>query len=225
MKKLTLLVTCLFFANFAKSAILRCNNNPTVLGTYLTAQAAHDAAIAGDTIHLEPTNFGSYGNLSITKKIVLISTGNFLNQNPGIQANNSSGYCDRIDIISGGENSVISAKLNGRIFVEVSNVFISNTYCQDVQLGYNSGAQINNVIISKCFLHGNGVGMSSLCSDIIISNNYLNGIYIANPNSSATITYNVIENPGFTAISNSIISNNIFYSANPYVFPNSIVIE
>ncbi|QLH46027.1 MAG: hypothetical protein HWD58_10595 [Bacteroidota bacterium] len=56
-------------ATLTKAAILRVNNNPNVTGAniYSNAQAAHDAATAGDTIHLEPVAFGNYGDLNVSK--------------------------------------------------------------------------------------------------------------------------------------------------------------
>ena len=47
--------------------IRRCNNNPGVTGVnmYTTIQAAHDAAVAGDIIYVEPSN-ANYGALTCT---------------------------------------------------------------------------------------------------------------------------------------------------------------
>jgi hypothetical protein len=48
----------------------RVNNNPGISADFTTAQVAHDAASAGDTIHLEPS-LTNYGGLNITKKLAV----------------------------------------------------------------------------------------------------------------------------------------------------------
>jgi hypothetical protein len=71
-------------SNIAQARILRVNNTgislapraPNILPIYVTAQAANDPAVSGDTIHIEPSGI-SYGNLTVTKQLVIIGNGYF----------------------------------------------------------------------------------------------------------------------------------------------------
>ncbi len=69
MKKAILLCLLAFsFSTFAQT-IRRVNNSPGITGAniYASAQSAHDAAIAGDIIYLEPSENTNYGDLIITQ--------------------------------------------------------------------------------------------------------------------------------------------------------------
>ena len=80
MKKsvLTLFLLALIAFGSDGQTIRRCNNNPGVTGVnmYTTIQAAHDAAVAGDIIYLEPSSV-SYGNLDARKRLTIIGNGYF----------------------------------------------------------------------------------------------------------------------------------------------------
>lgn len=213
MKNLILSFALFLVVNYAQATILRVNNHPYVTGAnvYTNAQAAHDAATSGDTIHLEPTLLGSYGNLVINKKIILISTGDFTSQNPGIQSGiYPNGFLDQIVLVAGSENSIISAKVNGYIWIEANNILITHSSCTYVSFGGYSGYPstafntiTKSIISSQIILY-------SQTADLILSNNVIGGIYFGATNSSAIITHNVIglQNNGVD-IYNSIVSNNI----------------
>ena len=56
MKKLnTLIAIFILITTIVNAKIWRVNNNSGVIADYTTVQAAHNAASAGDTIHLEPS--------------------------------------------------------------------------------------------------------------------------------------------------------------------------
>lgn len=90
MKKTVFTLIALFVFVNAFSTIRRVNNNPGVVlnaagpaFVYNNFEAAHAAASTTvvDTIYLEPSDI-NYGSISITKKIVLIGPGYFLDKNP-----------------------------------------------------------------------------------------------------------------------------------------------
>jgi hypothetical protein len=72
-----LFVSLSFFAQ--AQTIRRVNATPGVTGVniYTTAQAAHDASVAGDIIYFEPVNADetNYGSLAINRRVTLISSG------------------------------------------------------------------------------------------------------------------------------------------------------
>lgn len=218
-KKIFFSIAMLFVATLTKAAILRVNNNPNVTGAniYSNAQAAHDAANAGDTIHLEPAVFGNYGNLNITKKITLISTGDFIAQNPNNQANSNTGSCGSISINAGGENSVISARVSN-LYVYVSNIFVTNSSCQNLNIS-NGAAMvgISNIMVSKCVLYYVDIydyynNPSTAITDVLINNNIIKGYLSMGGHSSATISNNFISTEYTSShFRNSTLSNNILY--------------
>lgn len=100
MKKIILLS---FIATFTLSntfaKIWRVNNVAGVAADFTTAQFAHDNILvqAGDTIHLGQSAV-CYGGLSISKKLTVISIGDFLTTNPNLQCSPLTGRLDDVFI-------------------------------------------------------------------------------------------------------------------------------
>ena len=197
---------------------IRCNNNPAVTGVYANAQAAHDAASPGDTIHLEPTALGSYGNLYVSKQIVLIGTGDFLSQNQGIQSSSTPGYCDYISLNPGSAGSVISTKVVGSINISENNISITHCHVNTIS--------IININVSNIFVQNNVISSSfniySVCSNLIVTNNFVKNINMYNAQSSASISYNVMVTDWYTTLYNSSLFNNILIGGGgfPVTFTN-----
>ena len=206
MKNILFFLLLSTFSLSTKATIRRCNHNVTV-GVYTTAQAAHDAANAGDTIHLEPS--GNYGPLTITKKIILFSTGDFIQQNVGYQASPFVGYCSNITLSNGSEYSIISAKVSEYIIVEVHNISILHTHCPNINLS-PLGYPLDQIRIAQSIID-DGVYANYGWTDLILKNNYINHLICYN-NSTASygnFEYNIFGN-NVTTISNSTLANNIF---------------
>ena len=87
MKKLTFLLLCLCYISTYANC-WRLNNNPAINADFRTFAEAHDAAAAGDTIYVEGNgNEAHYGNIQISKKLIIIGPGYFLNENDSTYAN------------------------------------------------------------------------------------------------------------------------------------------
>ena len=104
------LTICIASTSFAK--IWRINNTG-VPADFTTAQAANDNAsvVNGDTLHFEPSGT-SYGEFSLTKRLVVIGNGSFLGSgiggtNPDLQANTAASVVSNMYLGSGAANSVI----------------------------------------------------------------------------------------------------------------------
>ncbi len=93
---LTFLIGQLSFAQ-----IWRVNNVTGVSAGFLTAQEASIAAADGGTIHFELSS-SSYDDLLLSKQLYIISTGNFLLQNPGFQQSITPGFLGNIKIYDTG---------------------------------------------------------------------------------------------------------------------------
>ncbi len=212
MKPLFLSLAFFLLVNYAQATIRRCNNNPNVTGTYTTAQAAHDAANPGDTIHLEPSTNGNYGTLTISKRITLIGTGDFLSAHPGNQVNfYPSGYCSTVNIQQGSDSSVISAKVSGNINIyQSNNITISNTICGGIYFVSNSPNPLNGLTIVKSDI-GSITESGGVTNMTVIRNNRVGSISLGT-GCSVILAYNTLFMGGFYScqLYNSILSNNIF---------------
>jgi hypothetical protein len=216
MKNLIVFLMCLsFFGAGAKS--WRLSNNPAVKADFSTFQAAHDAAAAGDTIYVDGTGENlSYGAATITKKLIIIGPGYFLNENDSTQANKI--YARLYSMVI--ESSAAGTEVYGLYFhysgnaahltVKASNVLISRNLF--LQHGYNIiyiNGNIQNVTITQNYafqIHNN----SGTASNIFIANNFI-GDRLDMQNTSSGIFINNVVRYHIHAY-NSIIKNNIIYS-------------
>lgn len=71
LKKITLLWILCLGANLAAQTVITIDNNPGSSTEFQTLQAAHNAAVAGDTIYVQPSET-SYGNIIIDKPLIIV---------------------------------------------------------------------------------------------------------------------------------------------------------
>ena len=214
----------LFFlsgTSFAK--IWRVNNMSGVTADFTTAQAAHDGASAGDTIHLEPS-VNSYGSVTATKPLVWISIGSFLIDNPGNQFSITTGKIESISFNTGSAGSVASLFLNGSANIITSNITLNRSHVMGtVYMYYNP----SNIVITQNFIN---TYCTIDATNVIFSNNIVGyGITMSGYNSSAIITNNVFNYTnrneyyhGTGNIYNSVFQNNISIKGGTYAFFNSL---
>lgn len=221
---LTLSITLTCSMSFGK--IWRVNNNSGVTADFTTLQAAHDGASSGDTIYLEssPT---SYGGLTCTKKLAIIGTGYFLDQNTDLQAFALPSHVGSIYFNEGSQGSSVEGLSidNSAIYISVNDIVvrrnnfggISGTtpdyYVGGVSIYYGA----SNILITQNYaLQINSNGSST---GVLISNNFISiNAYFGeaatqasislNPNTVAIIKNNIFRRGTISAY-NSNISNNI----------------
>jgi hypothetical protein len=224
MKKLIIATTMLFFlseTSFAK--IWRVNNMPGITADFTTAQAAHDAASAGDTIHLEPS-VNNYGGVNAQKPLVWISIGSFLIDNPGNQFSTTTGKVTSFICNNGSAGTVASLFIESSCYIYASNVVLNRCHL-------TGGLYINNnpsnIVISQSFIYPY---CTIDATNVIFSNNIVSyGITMSGYNSSAIITNNVLNFQGRNesysgpaSIYNSVFQNNISIKGGTYNFYNSL---
>jgi len=226
MKRFILLTVIVIFMlpalSFAR--IWRVNNTPGIVADFTTAQAAHDAAAAGDTLHFEPSAL-NYGTLTMTKRLVLLSLGSFLAENPNQQYAAVSGTLGSITINAGSENSVLSVNSNGNIVLSNINS-ITLLRCR-TEAGSFSLSNADNIVILNCFV-GTVISIGSGSSNVIVSNNIVRGaIQSSGTGVSSTITNNVISVIGGTNSSflNATVQNNIFVILSTSITSTSSVLQ
>ena len=124
MKKMFFLIAAAIFCASAQAKIWRVNNIAGITADFTTLQAAHDGAAAGDTIHLEPSSTG-YGDLTMTKRLSIFSTGQFASNNPGFQQDIKHGFVRNITINNAFANgSLLSIRYEG--FISISGATVGN---------------------------------------------------------------------------------------------------
>ncbi len=223
MKKLIVFtaLVCSGFTSFAK--IWRVNNMSGVTADFTTAQAAHDAASAGDTIHLEPS-VNSYGSITATKQLVWLSIGAFLIDNPGNQFSSTTGKIEQITFNEGSAGSVVSLYINSSVSINTSNITINRSF---ITSAIYSNYSPSNIVISQSFI---GSYCSINATNVIFSNNIVGyGITMGGYNTSAIITNNVLNYYGRNesyhgpaGIYNAVFQNNISVKGGTYNFFNSL---
>lgn len=220
-----LIIFSLSIALPSQAKIWRVNNFGTAVADFTTAQAAHDGANAGDTIYFESSPV-SYGNLSCWKKLILIGTGYFLNENPETQSKIMSATLGSISFNTGSANSCIMGLTihNNNVTINSSNIRFARNYIYS-NTAYptviNIAASNSNVVFSNNYLSA-VITISSSVTNIVISNNIFapssNGgnHLISSPSSSTCL----IQNNIFHCVSSSLgvnvynsqIMNNIMTS-------------
>ena len=211
------------FITAAHAKIWRVNNIAGITANFTTVQAAHDGAAAGDTIHLEPSNT-SYGNLIMTKKLHIVSTGQFVPNNPGFQQDIKMGFVGNVTVNDAAANgSLFSIRYAGSFQIltgAVGNISLLN--CASITstqcgLGNNTGMlfiqSADNITVSGGWFAG--IDIQDEAQNILIANNMIGNRIAVRSGSSAVIRNNVIcaiEAGGCInmGIANSLVVNNIF---------------
>jgi len=192
-------VLCSVFTGMAftsNAKIWRLNNNnggainPPINADFTgTIQQAHDNASVqpGDTIHVEQSNT-SYGNLIMTKRLVIIGAGYFLNENPNTQVNR-----DHSSIVGG--INMLNSGCSGSV---ITGLTITST----VNMGANRLVLTRNYLSLPAYTYiGVGTGNASNIDSVVISANYISG---------SSYTYNIQTQPSTSGtVTNFICSNNL----------------
>ena len=218
MKKFSFIFSIIFFLSITTNAkIWRVNNMPGVLADFTTAQAAHDGASSGDTIHLEPSPT-LYGSVTTSKKLVWISVGSFLIDNPGHQFSSISGRMLFMTTGAGSEGSVLSVIVGG-INVFAPYITIIRTHITgggSINIGSNS----NDAVVMQSYCSG---GITIGGANTVISNNIFNAVSVASYGTAIIINNIITGSGGYGGpIWNSVFQNNISRGI-LYVFSNSTV--
>ena len=225
MKNIILIFLLAISCSTFSQTIRRCNNNPGVTGVnvYTTLQAAHDASVAGDIIHVEPSTT-DYGSLNGIKRITIIGNGYFITENRSTNTpqDQKNSIVSSITLNSGASNTKIvgiTIPTNSKITVNVENVQIERCQLSLIYLGSVAAPTGNlytnagdNILIRGCFftpsttLSGNGLKIQG--SDV--PNGIVGGNPVFRKINNATIINN-IHTTGYRLvgnIQNSLIKNN-----------------
>ncbi len=241
MKKLHIIIAIFVLTTTTANAkIWRVNNNSGITADYTTAQAAHDAASAGDTIHLEPSGT-NYGDLTMSKRLVIVSTGAFITQNPGYQVQSNTARVNFLTINNTGANgSVVMVGFDYDLNINngVGNILVQNCATTYNGGGYNccghyGNININNadnIIVKGCFV--NNINARNNSNNIIVSNNILVNAFTNDAGCDGVVSNNIIEafhpywyNSSYRGgdFYNCTVDNNIFVMGSAAGFNSCLV--
>jgi len=226
MKTLTVLfLACLYWLG-ANATSWRVNNNPAIQADFATFEAAHDAASPGDTIYVEGNGLDNhYGLVTISKKLIVIGPGYFLNENDSTQANTAYARFRSITINPGAEGTEIyglqifynGAGFQG-IIINASNIIIARNYFQGDRDRIIFGAyNINNIAILQNFAYDIRGTAGFGANNVLIANNFVFLTIYLNELSSGTIINNVVKT-SITASYSQIKNNIVYQNTNTYPF-------
>ena len=190
MKKLFLLsVAAIFICSLSFATIRRVGFfGPAVSGVdYSTLQLAHDASATGDTIMMMP---GAATNCTMTKGLVIIGPGYFLNPsdatypgNTGLQANSNSTEGGVITFSAGSSNSqIIGCSLAG---INFNNGALSGILIKRCRLLQFNAIQFNNNANNITFQQCTSEYVIQFSASVIATNlSFLNCIFNGGYNNS-----------------------------------------
>lgn len=218
MKKSLLLLFLLLSVSQLFATIRRVNNNPGVtLVTNLVFadfNSAHNAAVSGDTIYLEPSDI-NYGGIGLSKKLVIVGPGYLLNKNPNTPFDKRSARVSQISLNSGSAGSKVygleikgSNGIFGDILISQSGSDVEIAYCLFNDLRGLTSATLSGATVFNCFIIG-GIDNSSLSVNrAVISNN---------------IVWGSVE----TSSNDNIVRNNIIFGGATFLglFYNNIIYQ
>ena len=215
----------------AQAKIWRVKNFCTAVADFTTAQAAHDGASAGDTIYFE-SSLISYGDLTCTKKLILVGTGYFLNENPETQSKVLPATLNNVTFSNGSANSCIMGFIiTSKVDISSSNIKVTRNHCISF---FEIFDYASSIIISDNYLLGD-LMIRDYCSDILVLNNIFPGPaahfnYVTSEmNSSCIILNNHFVDGGCIwgmGVYNSQIHNNImtggYFQGNNNIYTHNI---
>ncbi len=219
----------------AQAKVWRLNNNAGVVAdfTSVNAAVASTSVQNGDTLYFEPST-ATYGDYFMTKRLVLIGTGYFLegaNGNTGLQANTTAAFFNSAQLDSAGTGSVFIGLTFGMVIGSNPNAAgtdnITITRCQLTTFGNYYGPApytvMNNWNVNKCYVTGSFGSHQYIFKNCSIQNNifqsWINMEHVDCAN-------NVVRNNVFRAaihIYNGYLANNILSNYNDLVFTNSVL--
>ncbi len=237
MKTLFTFLATTFLITTLQAKIVYLNNEleqPNISENLYTNWSDTYAAVSdGDTIYVAGSN-NSYGDVDIDKPLVIIGPGYYLDKRTTTQINKRSAVFGEINFINGSDNSklvgisVISTNVYDGIFLyaDVDNISINSCFIPRIHIRNENGFIYENIQVKKCFLWYSGLTSSTnvyhdgICSNLVFSNNIVNGTMRIPVGSDGIFTYNLFmsNNLFFGNTSSLDISNNIYLNENENEF-------
>jgi hypothetical protein len=255
MKKTTMLLNVLCFLTFFSSfgqTMRRVNNSNSASGLniYTTVQAAHDAAVNGDIIYIEPAFYnGGAEIVNCSKQLTFMGNGFRIPDN--LTANSPADTRSATPIFfylsSGSAGTKISGINLNYCEIRVPNVIVDRclitgpmrlTYTPSVVPPNYATSIGDNFTITNCFIQYNGgsggsnvgalssipisSGVNRFPTGVVVQNNIADAfISLVGGIQNSTVSYNTITSELGSATS-TVFSNNIVYAPTAGTGPNNL---
>jgi len=213
-------LACMGLTFLGHAKVLTVSNNVASPGQYTVLQTACDAAASNDTIYIHGSE-SSYGDVNITKPLVLIGT--------GVNAQKRFKFSSSISTISIGWNASTTQNGGGS---KIFGLDINTFYINDSP----GSVGIKNVLIQRNRIRNISVNGFRVATNININNNVLGGatingksVYLKNNVilggvqggekdfvGTLVVAHNVIYS--YCYMARASVYNNIFYSSSSEVF-------
>jgi len=151
----------------------RVSNVPNDDPDFTNLIDAHAIARSGDTLLIEGSDV-SYGRLTMTKKLVIIGTGYFLDQNTG----NSVGITAKIDQV------VLDPSITSNLNSGASGSELIGLQISTPNANPNIGINVNDVIVKKCLTGDIRILASTVNNEFAVGTQVLQCYLIDDINSS-----------------------------------------
>lgn len=243
----TTIVLAIFMAAVSNATVWRVSNISGADTYFTSIQHAMDSMAFGvhavqpyDTLYIEPSAT-IYPGATLTRPVVIIGNGYFLDENFETQANPTNSRISGISFNAGSSGSAIMGCVIGNtVSVNVSNIRIERNYIATSSTSHaiNIGSDISDILIVRNYIFNSRYSSGYHCivangsgvNNLLIAGNYIhrtrtsdNSIAVSS-GVSALIENNVLW--GNIGINNSIFNNNILrsgsFTANNSVFHHNI---
>lgn len=172
---------------------------------YNNIAAAITAAAAGDTIQLYQQYWPGTSPFSqVSKKLVFIGFGYFLDKNSGLQSITSGDvYTVNLQFNAGSEGSVVEGAF-GNFYINTNNIWLRRTRINTCYLYDNN--VLSDIKFTQCYI-GQIVEYyaSKGASNIVLKNNYIG--YVSLTHSTGIFSNNVVD--GTVSLNSFLVKNNI----------------
>lgn len=225
MQAVIMLGFVVFCSPNASAKVWRVNNNAGVSADFSQLQAAvNNAAVNNnDTIYIE----GSatiYGNINLAKRLVIIGTGYFLSENPGLQASVNDSWVTSLTLDSLSSGSQFYGIRANQVFLNSNADNIRFSRC-NLSLSPNNSfpnSKLSDWVINKCYINSFNLNSAAyVFENLQVTNCILNSNFAIASNINALIRNNTIFSS--CTVSNAYVANNIFVGGATLNFTNCTV--
>lgn len=154
-----LLTATIMISSWTNATVWRVNSIPGVGADFASFNDAQNNpnVLPGDTLYIEP-GAGTYGNITVTKRLVIIGNGFFLSENPETQANLNTSQFGDVKFNNGSQGSSISGCQIPYIQINTSQIVIERNYLMrdagDFIIVFNTN-NISDIIIRDNYISNN----------------------------------------------------------------------
>jgi hypothetical protein len=194
------------------------------VNVYTTIQSAHDAAVAGDIIYVEPSTT-SYGNLAATKTLTYIGNGYYIpnNSSSNMPADTRTSQISSMDLNVGSANSTFQGLTISYLTIKVPNIFFDRCKIESqFNLQYFGSPYAtsipDNITVKNCYL-----GSQIYTSPVPIMagySRYPSGLLVRNCISAGPSLVDGVEN---AVLINNTVAGNLSLAATNSVFSNNLI--